>query len=148
MLTLKDTVEIGAEPQVIEDWLRNIDLHYREWHPDHIKWVNLDGILDEGKTFYYEEYLGSRILKSKCRITRLQRNGEIVIAFKGLAIHERILGLGGSFVIAPRDESCLVTATISLRFGWLITRLFKGMVEAIQTHMREEGENLKRILES
>ena len=40
----------------------------------------------------------------------------------------------------------MFTATLSLRFGWLISIFFKGMVEVVKKHMKEEGENLKRLL--
>ncbi len=148
MITLKDSIEVKAPPEKIEDWLRSIDEHYREWHPDHVRWVNLDGALDEGKTFYYEEYLNGRIYKSRCRVTSIIRDGKTVIEFVGLPLMDRILGLRGSFIIEPKNGTCIVTATISLRFGWIISKLFKGMVGAIQTHMKEEGESLKRILEA
>lgn len=147
MLTLSDSIEINATPQQIEEWLMNVDKHYAEWHPDHVKWVNLDGKLDEGDTFYYEEYLNGRLYKSKCRVTSISRNQRTEIKFKGLPPLDRILGVGGSFIIEPSGDTCAVTATINLRFGWLISRLAKGTIEAIQTHMKEEGESLKKILE-
>jgi len=147
MITLEDSIEIKASPDRIEDWLRNVDKHYREWHPDHVKWVNLEGTLDEGSTFHYEEYLNGRIYKSKCKVTSITRNQRTVIEFVGLPLLDRILGVGGSFIIEPKEGACVVTAAISLRFGWLISRLFSGTVEAIQIHMKEEGESLKRILE-
>ena len=148
MLTLKDSVLIEATPGEVEEWLRNIDKHYREWHPDHVKWVNLDGGLDEGDRFYYEEYLHGRLYKSRCLITRVERNDKAVIEFKGLSVPDRLLGVRGSFVIEPEGDGCVVTATISLRFGRLISTLFKGIAGDLQRHMKEEGESLKRLLET
>ncbi len=148
MITMKDAIAIKVTPERIEEWLLDIDKHYQEWHPEHVKWVNLDGSLEEGSTFYFEEYLDGRLIKSKCRITRLERNDKTTMEFRGLSIHERLLGVRGSLLVEPTGDGCMVTATISLRFGWLVSRVFKKMGQAIQKHMKEEGENLKRILES
>jgi hypothetical protein len=54
---------------------------------------------------------------------------------------------GGSFIIEPRGESCIFTATLSFRMGWLFSTFAKDRVDAIKRHMREEGEGLKRISE-
>lgn len=147
MLELEDSIVIDAGQQAIEEWLLNIDEHYPDWHPAHVKWVNLDGPLDEGKTFYYEEYLHGRLYKSRCRITRLERGpGGTVIEFVGLSVLDRLLGIRGSFLVEPLGETCSVTATICLRFGRLTPALAGGIVEDLQTHMKEEGESLKAIL--
>ena len=53
----------------------------------------------------------------------------------------------GSFVMEPKGESCIFTATLSFRLRWLFSIFAKGRVEAIHKHMKEEGENLKKLLE-
>jgi hypothetical protein len=148
LLTLEDSIEIDAPSGAIEEWLLEIDEHYAEWHPGHVKWVNLDGSLDEGKTFYYEEYLHGRPYRSRCRITRLTRGDGAVVEFKGLSVLDRVLGIRGSFVIEPLGERSRVTATICLRFGRLIRALAGGIVRDLERHMAEEGESLKKIMES
>lgn len=110
--------------------------------------MNLDGDLEKGKTFYYEEYLHGRIYKSRCRITRTRRNEGALIEFKGLSILDRILGIRGSFAVEPKGGRSIVTATISLRPGRLIKVFAGGIVEDLKRHMKEEGESLKEILES
>ena len=54
----------------------------------------------------------------------------------------------GSFIIEPKEGSSIFTATLSFRFGWLFQKFAKSRVEAITKHMKEEGENLKKILEN
>ena len=71
-----------------------------------------------------------------------------MIEFKGLSVPDRLLGVRGSFVIEPGGDGCVVTATISLKFGRLISTLFKGIADDLQRHMKEEGESLKRLLEA
>ncbi|MFZ2071742.1 MAG: hypothetical protein WAV32_09165 [Halobacteriota archaeon] len=36
---------------------------------------------------------------------------------------------------------------ISFRFGWLFSKFARNRVEAIKRHMKEEGENIKILLE-
>ncbi|MBU1672357.1 MAG: SRPBCC family protein [Actinobacteria bacterium] len=146
MATLRDSIEIRAPQERIEAWLLEIDRHYAAWHPDHVKWVNLEGELAEGKTFYYEERLKGRLYRSRCRITRLERNGRTYIEFVGLSVPDKILGVSGSFEIVPRGGSCTVTAVINMRFGWFLARL--GISGAILAHMEEEGKSLKAIMET
>ena len=145
MLTLRDSIEIEASKEDVEEWLLRIDEHYREWHPAHVKWVNLEGELAEGKTFYYEEYLKGRLYKSRCRITKLERDGETYIEFVGLSLPDRVIGISGSFEVVPREGSCTVTAVLNFRFGWPLKAL--GFARAIEDHMKEEGESLKRLIE-
>jgi hypothetical protein len=53
----------------------------------------------------------------------------------------------GSFTVEPKEESSIFTATLTFRFGWLFTKFAKSNVEGMKNHMREEGENLKKLLE-
>ncbi len=53
----------------------------------------------------------------------------------------------GSFIIEPKGESCIFTATLSFRFGRILSKLAKSKVETTKKHMREEGENLRKLLE-
>jgi hypothetical protein len=55
---------------------------------------------------------------------------------------------GGTFAVVPDDGSSRFTASISYRFGRLTERLFKRRMAALKRHMTEEGENLRRIIES
>jgi hypothetical protein len=55
---------------------------------------------------------------------------------------------GGAFAVVSDDGGARFTATISYRFGRLTERLFKRRMATLQRHMKEEGENLKRIIES
>ncbi|MCJ7779742.1 MAG: hypothetical protein MUQ27_02855, partial [Acidimicrobiia bacterium] len=55
---------------------------------------------------------------------------------------------GGAFVVVPDDRGSRFTATISYRFGRLTELLFKHRTATLRRHMQEEGENLKRTIES
>ncbi len=52
-----------------------------------------------------------------------------------------------SFTIEPRPNGCELTQRIKVRTGPIGARLNRREFDAVRTHMREEGRNLKRILE-
>jgi len=65
-----------------------------------------------------------------------------------LLFPESILCSGGSFAIQSFDNESVFTATLTFPFGWLFLKFAKGRAEALNTHMKEEGENLKSLLEN
>jgi hypothetical protein len=144
MITLKDSIEITTTPDNIFKWLKNLDKHYKEWHPDHVKWINETGGLDEGDIVYYEEYLHGELHKIRSKIMKVEKNKRI--EFRNL-FPISIICPKGSFIVEPGEETCIFTATLSFRFGNLFSKLAKSRVEALKKHIREEGENLKRLLE-
>jgi len=145
MITLRDSIEIKASPERVYGWLTSLDEHYGEWHLDHVKCVYEGGEAAEGEVFRFEEYIHGDLHKIRGRITRLDKN--MAIAYRCL-FPASIICPKGSFVIEKHgDKSIIFTATLSFRFAWLFTILAKDRVEAISTHMREESENLKKLLE-
>ena len=144
MAILKNSIEIKTTPDKIFKWLKNLDKHYKEWHPDHVKWINLTGSLDKGDIFYSEEYLHGKLHKLKGKITKIEENKRVKYKF---LFPTSIISPKGSFIIELKDESSIFTAIVSFRFGWLFSKLAKNKVKASKTHMREEGENLKKLLE-
>lgn len=60
---------------------------------------------------------------------------------------ESIICSGGSFSIKPSNGGSVFTATLSFRFGGLVSMHAKKRAAAIRLHMKEEGKNLKALLE-
>ena len=153
MITLKDSIEINAEPEKVFEWLiqRFKDKEsYQAWHPDHldIRWIKGEP-LQVGSIVYAEEYLHGDLHKLKFRITKIVPNR--VIEYRSL-FPLSILAPGNTFLVEPEGEnSCIFTAMGSLRLPvWLFEKLHKkhkNKIEATEQHMKEEGENLKRALE-
>jgi hypothetical protein len=56
------------------------------------------------------------------------------------------------FTVEPKQGACILTAQATIRVGWLIRTFAKKRLErglsGVRKHMKEEGENLKRILEA
>jgi len=146
MLTLKDSVTINRSPEVIFEWLDHFSENYISWHQDHViaKWTR-GGNFEKGAILYAEEYLDGKLEKLSFEITSFKKDE--LIEYKTLFPHSIICPYG-SFSIEPHNSNGSVfTATLSFRFGWLLSKIAKKRIEAIRTHMREEGVNLKGLLE-
>ncbi|GAJ11880.1 unnamed protein product, partial [marine sediment metagenome] len=57
-----------------------------------------------------------------------------------------------TFSVEQKEGTCVFTATGTYRLGWLAKTFAKKRLErglsSVKKHMKEEGENLKRILEA
>lgn len=144
MITLRDSIEIKTIPEKISDWFVHFEENYKAWHPDHVKAYWMGEPAKEDSILYCEEYLHGKLHKMKFRITKIELNRRI--EYK-LLFPMSVICPKGSFLIEPKGENYIFTATLSYRFEWLFLRFAKDRVEAIKKHMREEGENLKRLLE-
>lgn len=141
----RDSVEINVPPEAVYDWLMSFVKNYRSWHPAHVKCRWLKGKPFEiGSVLYVEEYLGDELHKLKFKITRIKQNKgfEFRILFPA-----SILVPKGEFLIEPTEVGSRFTATLYYRFGKLLALLAKKEKEIIEQHQREEGVNLKRLLE-
>jgi hypothetical protein len=145
MIILKDSIEIKETPQKTFDWLVHLEKNYKAWHPDHVECYWRKGKpAEEGTILYVEEYIHGSLHKMRMRITRIEpaKRIEYKILFP-----MSIICPEGSFITEPKGESCIFTATLSFRFGKMLSKLAKDRVEALKKHMKEEGESLKRLLE-
>ena len=143
---LKESIVIDKAPNEIFEWLLHFVENYRSWHPEHIlaKWIKGQNF-EAGSILYAEEYIGKDKEKLKFKTTKLIPNQ--LIEYK-LLFPQSMLCSGGSFRLEPKNGSAVFTATLSFRFEIILSRLFASKVQEIKKHMKEEGENLKKILES
>jgi hypothetical protein len=150
MIRLRDSIEIRTGASDIFEWFEDLPKHYRAWHPDHVvcRFDRGDAIRP-GARLYAEEYLHGRLHRLRFSIT------DVALPWR---VEYRIApGLRGAFAAEETQDGTLFTAEIDLGFelpvlGGLIDRafttLFASRIRAIEEHMREEGENLKLIMES
>ena len=145
MTTLNDSVVINRSPESVFEWFAHFAENYRSWHKDHLlaRWVKGNNF-EKGSVLYAEEYLGGKLEKLSFEITNCVPNE--LIEYKVL-FPESIICSGGSFSIKPSDCGSVFTATLSFRLGGLVSMTAKKRAEAIRQHMKEEGENLKVLLE-
>jgi hypothetical protein len=156
MLLLKDTIEIKTSPESIFNWFVQLDRNYLAWHSrDHLKFEYINGKQPrEGSFFYFEEYVGKLVVKTKCKITKMEQDH--LIEYTAVSFPYNIVGVKGAFIIEAKKSGSLFTAKISLGrkkllVGWILDLIAKSIfaktIRALQTHMFDEGHNLKKLLE-
>ena len=141
----KSSVEIYAPPEAVFDWLIHFVENYRSWHPAHVKcrWLKGDPF-EVDSVLYAEEYLGDDLHKLKFKITSVTKNE----GFKfRIMFPASIFVPAGEFAIEPTKVGSRFTAILYFRFGKLLSLLAKNKKIIIEQHQREEGFNLKRLLE-
>ncbi len=92
-----------------------------------------------------EEYLHGELHKMKCLATKYEPNR--TIEYK-LLFPASIVCPKGSFAIEQKEKNCTFTATLYFRFSKIFSLFDKRRIEAIKKHMKEEGENLKKLVET
>lgn len=149
MTTLEDSIEINAEPERVFDGLVSVfssPENFKHWHKDHVTCQWLKGKpFEVGAVLYIEEYLHKKLHKLKFVSTHLEPNRKI--EFK-LLFPASIVCTGGAFTIIPKEKQCVFSARLCFRMGWLFSVFASSRVDAIKTHMKEEGENLNIIIKS
>jgi len=147
-MVITDSIEIKAPPEKIFSFFTDLkdDASYRAWHPDHVvmRWIKGEPF-HEGSVVYFEEYLHGKIHKGKFICTKVVPNR--LIEYKP-PFPLSVFFPKNEFVIESTDEgSCIFTAAGIMRIGPLGKRLSRKQIEGMKRHMKEEGENLKAILE-
>jgi len=148
MITIKESIEIKVTPEKCFAWLTNIRSkeNYQAWHPDHVAFTWVKGeSFQEGSIVYFEEYLHGKLHKAKFLCTKRVQNR--LIEYRPLFPWSFFMPKGNFLVEPQREDSCIFTAIINLRAGPLLKKLGRKQLDATKQHMKEEGANLKRILE-
>ena len=146
MRELRDAVDIAAPPEQVWDWLTGLAENYTAWHPDHVEAHWERGQPHQvGSILLAVEDLGGRREVLRCELTSVEPPRRLEYRLRGGI---GVLLRGGAFTVQPRDGGSRFVASISYRFGRLTERVFSRRMSTLRLHMREEGENLRRIIES
>jgi carbon monoxide dehydrogenase subunit G len=146
MKTLKESIKINVPPEVIWKWILNFAENYCEWHPSHIKACWVKGKPNQiGSILYFEEDLEQDLVKFSSELTKLEPNK--LYEFRTLG-SMKFLMPRSTFEIEPSGNDSIFTATLDFRMGKLLSKVAKKSMNNIIKHMQEEGDNLKKILES
>ena len=146
MRELKDSIDIDAPPERVWEWVEELADNYPEWHPAHASAEWERGVPNEvGSVLRVVEDLGRGAEELRFELTGFQPPRRLDYRLLGPI---SLLLPGGSFVVLPTASGARFIAQIRSRFGWLTERLFRQRTTALRVHMAEEGENLKRIIES
>ena len=152
-ITIQDSIEIKTTPEKIFDFLTHLHEgdNYKTWHPDDhviIRWIQ-GKPWQEGSVVYGEEYIHGKLHKLKFLISKVVPNKTIEYTPASRLL--RIYFPKNTFAIEQVGDTCVFTATTTLRIGRL-AKIFAGKkleygLSCVKKHMKEEGENLKSILE-
>jgi len=149
-LILKDSVEIKTTPEKIWDFFTNLEKNYRSWHPkDHILFEWTSGKpMETGSRWYGEELVMGRLFKLKGIIGEVIPNRKIVFKY---SFPVSLLSPWFEWLIEPRGPNSVFTTRSYLRAGNFFRKIARKEMETKilmhNKHTREEGENLKKILE-
>ena len=144
-MTLTDTVEIATTPQKVWEFWVNMDANYKSWHPeDHIlfRWIKGQP-LTEGAVAYAEETVGGRLLKGKVTYTEVAPPRHFCLR----PPFPKSLFVYYEYRIEPRGEKTAFIAMTHLRYPAFSRRHVEALLAVGKKHVREEGENMKKILE-
>jgi polyketide cyclase/dehydrase/lipid transport protein len=152
VISLVETTRIPAAPERVWRFLRELDAHYPDWHPEHLTWRTLRGEpLSEGAICFADEWVGP--LRVTGRFFILVAVPERFFAYR-FGFPASLVGAGGWFRLAPTSNGdCELTVEAHLGssaplIGRLVDRVLAAALPLgeIRRHMREEGENLVRLL--
>jgi hypothetical protein len=149
MKTLADSIRIKATPEKIFNTLLDFfstEENYKMWHKDHVscKWIK-GNPFEKGSILYAEEYLHGELHKMKFLCTNLIINNKFEYR---VLFPASIICPGGNFLIQQDERHCIFTANLFLRFGNFFYKYAKDRIGILEKHMKEEAENLKKIVEN
>jgi hypothetical protein len=150
VIKLRDTITIQTTPERIFKWLESLPQEYCAWHPDHVACRVVRGsLLQPGCEIECQEYLHGQLHILRLCLTRVD---------PGKRMEYEIPGLGkGAFEVIPEDSEVEFVAELGVGSDFpivgslvdvVLRALLSRRLEAMKRHMREEGQNLKKILES
>lgn len=146
-MILSQTTMISAPAERIFAFFENMETNYTRWHPDHIafRWLQ-QGRQAIGNRFHFEERIHGQHVKRVMRYTKVEKDRLIEFVPDNALI--RFFLRRVSFVIEPMERQCRLTQEVQIRIGPIGKRLNRAGLAAVEGHMREEGENLKAIIEA
>jgi len=144
-MRVEHSVDINVAPDVVYDWLLQLDVNYKTWHPDHGECYWLEGQkFEKDAVLYSEQYLHGKLHKQKSRVTHIEPNRCIEYQFLGL---HSILVSRGKFVVTACEGGARFTEVLEIRFATVLKLIAKKRLQALEMHQEEEMTNLKKMLE-
>ncbi|MDG5820904.1 SRPBCC family protein [Natronococcus sp. A-GB7] len=145
-MILEAETHIRADPEDVFEFFAEMEQNYEAWHPDHITFRWVEGVpVEEGTLAYFEEEIGGEVMKKTVEYVTVESNRRVE-----LKPTSRLMGFFLPFIkftIEPVGEGCVFTQQIKIRTGPIGKRLNQDEFDAVHQHMKEEGENLRRLLE-
>ncbi len=139
---------IDAPPERVFAFFENIEENYTKWHPDHrvFKWVK-GGPMREGAIAYSEQMMHGKLHKMPGKFVKVIPNR--LIEFRWTNPFLRFFSPRNVWIFRAAGGGCRFIAETDIRLGWIsshMKRVHKALEQG-RTHLKEEGENLKRLVE-
>jgi uncharacterized protein YndB with AHSA1/START domain len=148
IVTLRHEIEIEAPPEKVYAFFENIEENYTKWHPDHrvFRWMT-EGGLKQGAVAYSEQMVGGKLHKLRARFTKVVPNH--LVEFKWVNPISRFIAPRNTRVFEATDTGCKFIAEGDIRLGWISSRMkrVRAALDQGRVHLKEEGENLKQLVE-
>ena len=144
----EDSIAIAAPSEAGFAFFEDMESNYTRWHPDHLKfeWRKGRG-LAVGTEFYFEERIAGKLQRKLTRITEVIPDRYFAFTMVNPIFRFFLPHL--SFGFEPDGAGMIFRAELRLHgIGPLGRRLNKHEFDAVETHMAEEGRNLKALLEA
>ena len=153
-MVIQESIEIKTTPEKIFKFLTGIvdNESYKIWHKtSHVSFRWIKGKpWEAGSVMYAEEYLHGKLHKLTFKVIKIIKNQYIEYSPTSRLV--RMYYPKNGFRIEPKGGYSLFTASGTIRVGWIIKFFFKKAMEkglsSVRIHLKEEGENLKSVLES
>ncbi len=145
-MVLQSEIWIRTSPDQVMRFLEGMEQNYTQWHPDHhrFEWIEGRGVA-EGVVFQFDEEIAGKSQSREAVYTRVVEGRHIEFAptsrFLRLFLPRML------FRVVSEGKGSRFIQEVHVRVGPLGARLNRREFEAVRQHMREEGENLKRLLE-
>jgi hypothetical protein len=148
MLILEDSIHINAPHEIVFDFFDGMSAErYRSWHRDHhdFRWVGSPGAV-AGNRFWFRETIGGKSMAKSVIFTKIEKDRYVKFVPSNRLF--RLILRALSFAMEPAGDGCTFTARIEILTGPIGATLNKREFDAVRLHMKEEGENLKRLAEN
>jgi len=150
-MSLVHEVSVNAPSDKVWDFLINIEKNYIAWHPkDHILFQWTKGTAFEaGARFYAEQYMMGVMIKYNGTISESIPGQKISMTFSFplSLITDKI-----EIIIENHGAATVFRHVTHMKFRFLSRTIFKkrniNMLLDMDTHIKSEGENMKKILEN
>ena len=148
---VESAAEIRTTPDKIWEFFYNLEDNYTRWHPEcHNYWRWIKGNpLEIGSKIDSEETIGGHKNRVRCTVIESVENERIALkpVFPVSFMCPKL-----EWVFEPKGDHTLFIARTHYKFGRIYFNLRQSKVNEIlsltRKHMDEEGDNLKKLLES
>ena len=145
-MILRNETWLRTTPNRIMEFFQAMESNYTRWHPDHhrFEWAKGRGI-GEGVEFEIEEEIDGKSKRKRLVYKRVVNGHHIEFAPTSKLL--RVLLPRILFRIIPDGDGCRLVQEVHVRIGPVGAWLNRKEFDKVRRHMREEGENLKTLLE-